>query len=335
MKVLIIGGSGLISQGIVKHLLDGRGADVTMFNRGKREHALPPRVRAIQGDRNDFAAVERGFSDRRFDVVIDMICFTPEQAESDLRAFAGRCGHFLFCSTVCTYGVKVPPNVFVDETFPQDPISNYGRNKLACEQIFLRAHADGKLNTTIIRPSSTYGPGGTLIDNLEFDPVAWDRIARGLPVLCAGDGLGLWVSTHRDDVGALFAHAALNEKTFGQSYNATMDTHRTWRDYYREVATVLGKPAQLLFMPAAWIARHDRKRFNLLEEITQYHGAYSSEKAKRDVPQFRCEIDFRTGAAETLQDIRRRGKWRGGEQDDLYDTMVREALASKIEPCEV
>src|SRR4051812_2593635 len=208
MKVLIIGGTGLISQGIIKHLLEARGADVTMFNRGKREHALSSDVRAIEGDRNDFTAFEQRFSaGQRFDVVIDMICFTPEQADSDIRAFARRCDHFIFCSTVCTYGVKVPPHVFVDETFPQEPISNYGKNKLACERIFLRAHAEKKLNTTIIRPSSTYGPGGTLIDNLEFDPAAWDRIERGLPTLCAGDGLGLWVSTHRDDVGALFAHA--------------------------------------------------------------------------------------------------------------------------------
>jgi nucleoside-diphosphate-sugar epimerase len=228
----------------------------------------------------------------------------------------------------------VSPHVFVDESLPQEPISNYGKNKLTCERIFLRAHAEKKLNTTIIRPSSTYGPGGTLIDNLEFDPAAWDRIERGLPVLCAGDGLGLWVSTHRDDVGALFAHAALNEKTFGQSYNATMDTHRTWCDYYREVAGVLGKPAQVLFMPAAWIVTRDPKRFNLLDEITRYHGAYSSEKAKRDVPQFRCEIDFARGAAETLNDQRRRGKWRDSSNDEVYDMMVRDALASGIATCD-
>ena len=53
-----------------------------------------------------------------------------------MRAFGERCEHFIFCSTVCTYGVKVPPHVLIDETFPQEPISEYGRNKVACEQIF-------------------------------------------------------------------------------------------------------------------------------------------------------------------------------------------------------
>src|SRR5882724_2584396 len=135
MRVLIIGGTGLISRGIVKHLL-ARDAEVTVFNRAQREDTLPAGVKRLTGDRNQFTDFERQFAAARFDVVIDMICFTPEQADSAVRAFRGRCEQFIFCSTVCTYGVKLPPQVLVDESFPQEPISGYGRNKLACEQIF-------------------------------------------------------------------------------------------------------------------------------------------------------------------------------------------------------
>jgi nucleoside-diphosphate-sugar epimerase len=327
MRVLIIGGTGLISTGIVKHLLV-RGAEVTVFNRGQRESTISPKVKQLHGDRSDVAALKAAGT---FDAVIDMICFTPQQAQASLDAFAGRCGHFIFCSTVCTYGVKIPSSVLVDETFPQEPISEYGRNKVACEKMLLEAHAAKRLNVTIIRPSSTYGPGGNLIDNLEFDPVAWDRIERGLPVLCSGDGLGLWVSTHRDDCGKLFAYAAMNPRTFGQSYNATRDRQYTWRDLYREAASALGKPARLLFMPAGWIVAQDPKRFGLLREITQFHGAYSSDKARRDVPEFVCEIDYPQGAAETIADIRRRGKWRSSEGDTLYQGMVDRAIAVGVE----
>jgi nucleoside-diphosphate-sugar epimerase len=175
MKALLIGGTGLISRGIVKHLL-ARGAEITVFNRGLRDVALSPAVRTLVGDRNDFAAFENLFSNSRFDVVIDMICFKPAQAQSDVRAFANRCGHFIFCSTVCTYGVKIPPEVIVDETFPQEPVSAYGINKLACEKIFLAAHDEKKFNATVLRPASTHGPGNPLIDHLEANPVAWDRM---------------------------------------------------------------------------------------------------------------------------------------------------------------
>jgi nucleoside-diphosphate-sugar epimerase len=264
-----------------------------------------------------------------------MIGFTPDDAHSDIRAFAGRCGHFIFCSTVCTYGVKVPPGVLVDETFPQEPISTYGRNKLAAEQVLWEAHASGGMPVTIIRPSHTYGAELALIDNLEPDPVAWDRIEKGLPILCAGDGLGLWVSTHRDDCGKLFAYAAMNPKTFGQSYNATRRTVLTWRDYLQQVAAALGVPARVLFMPADWIVRHDPKRFGLLREITGFHGAYTSAKAERDVPEFRCDIDLIDGARQTLQLRRARDLWRSGSDDALYEAMVSKALARGVEPLEL
>jgi nucleoside-diphosphate-sugar epimerase len=333
MRVLILGGSGLISVGIVKHLLT-RGANVTVFNRGKRAGNQPAGVKHLVGDRND-RSFESFFAGKPFDVVIDMICYTPEQAQADVRAFATRCEHFIFCSTVCTYGVKVPPSVVIDETFPQEPISTYGKNKLACEQIFRRAEDSGKFNVTVIRPSNTYGPGTPLIDNLEMNPVSWDRIERGLPVLCSGGGLGLWTSTHRDDVGKLFAHAALSPTTFGKSYNATRQEVFTWRDYYRDAAAALGKRAKVIFMPASWIVAHDPQRFNLLHEITQYHGAYTSSAARRDVPQFECEVNFLDGAAETLRDARARGAWRSSQDDALYQSMIDQAQSAGVEAVEL
>ena len=324
MQVLIIGGTGLISTGIVKHLL-ARRAEVTLFNRGLRGAELPPGVKVIHGDRNKPEDLQSACDGRHWDVVIDMICFNPEQATSDVRIFGGKCGHFIFCSTVCSYGTQVPPHVFIDENLPQEPDSGYGRNKLLCEGIFLQAHHEKKFNTTIIRPSHTYGPGGTLIDNLEGNPVAWDRIERGLPVLCAGDGLGLWVSTHRDDVGKLFAYASGRPVTYGQAYNATHDRHMTWLKYYEIVAGLLGRPVDLRFLPAGRIGSRDPERFGLLREITAFHGAYDSAKAKKDVPEFTCEISFADGAAEVLADQRRRQAWRCCDKDDVYEELLQQA----------
>lgn len=325
MRVLIVGGTGLISLGIVKHLFN-RGADITMFNRGKRDNPLPENVRQMTGDRNEYDVFERRFSHDHFDVVIDMIAFSPQQARSDVRAFGGRTTHFIFCSTVCSYGVKIPSYAVVDEQFPQEPISEYGKNKLLCEQILLEAHRAGAFKTTIIRPSHTYGEGSPLIDQLEPNPVSWDRMIKGKPVLIAGDGLGLWNSTHRDDVGKLFAYASLNSVAYGKSYNATTQRIFTWRDYYREVAEVLGVEARLVSMPAEWIVSQDPKRFGLLDEITRYHGAYTSALAMNDIPEFRCEVDFKVGAKRTLDDIRHRSALRA--DDDLYDAMVQKALGA-------
>jgi nucleoside-diphosphate-sugar epimerase len=323
MKALLIGGTGLISTGIVKHLR-ARNAEVTMFNRGKRENTLPGDIKIISGDRSDPASLAQ-CNQQKFDAVIDMICFSPDQAKLTIDTFKGRCHQMIFCSTVCTYGVKVPSHVLIDETFPQEPISGYGKNKVACEKLFMQAHARGDFKVTIIRPSHTYGPGSPMIDNLESNSVAWDRIEKGLPVLCAGDGLGLWVSTHRDDCGKLFAHAAMNPKTFGQAYNATRDHIFTWNDYYHQAAKAMGRQVDLLYLPAHVITRADAQRFGLLKEITAFHGAYSSAKAKRDVPEFACEIDFAQGFAQTIEDLRRRKAWRNCDGDQTYEALVAKA----------
>jgi len=324
MKVLIIGGTGLISRGIVKHLLL-RGAKVTMYNRAQRDNPLPAEVELIAGDRSRHAEFEGRFASARFDVVIDMICFRPEEAESDVRAFGGRCEQLQFCSSVAAYGVKISDGVLVDESLKEEPISTYGRGKVACEQVLLRADAERKFRTTILRPSNTYGPGKPLIDQLELDPVAWDRVERGLPILCADSGMTLWQSTHRDDCGKAFAYAALNSKTYGEAYNTTHDRIFTWRDYYREVGAALGKPVELLTMPASWIVQQNPARFSFLRDISRFHGAYSSAKAKRDIPEFRCTIDFSEGAREAIEDLRRRRAFRDSQSDDLYQTMVDEA----------
>jgi nucleoside-diphosphate-sugar epimerase len=326
MKTLILGGTGVISGGIVKHLL-ARGAEVTLYNRGRRPLAPAAQgVRRIRGDRSDPSGFERAFETSRYDVVIDMICFTPEQAASTVRAFGGRCEQLQFCSTVCTYGAKIPPQVLADEQFPQEPVTAYGRDKAACERVFERAAAQGRFRVTIFRPSHTYGPGGPLIDQLEAEGPAWDRIARGLPVLCAGDGLGLWQSTHRDDCGQLFAHAALNPRTYGEAYNATHDEVFTWRDYYRKAAAALGARARLIFAPAGWLVARRPERFGLLREVTRFHGAYSSEKAKAHVPGFRARIDFATGAREMFADLRSRGALCDSRADADYQALVDEAL---------
>ena len=94
MRVLIIGGTGLISTAIVDQLLE-RGDDVTIVNRGVTavRFAGAERVRVLRGDRHDFAAFEQQMRDEtarhRFDAVIDMVAFQPAEAESLLRAFAG------------------------------------------------------------------------------------------------------------------------------------------------------------------------------------------------------------------------------------------------------
>ena len=180
---------------------------------------------------------------------------------------------------------------------------------------------------TVARLGHTYGPGDSMNDQQDNDGLGWDRVHRGLPVFCTGDGLGLWQSTHRDDIAKFFAFAALASKTYGQAFNVMRDEVLTWRDYYREVARALDCQAKLIFVPASWLIAKDADRFSFLAEISQFHAAYSSAKAKAAVPEFRATIGLEAGARATFADMRRRGVWGDSASDTAYQDLVDRALS--------
>jgi nucleoside-diphosphate-sugar epimerase len=330
MRVLVIGGTGVIGTGIV-HALLARGADVTVYSRGLREGSRLAGVTHLTGDRRDAAAFARQFAGIRFDAIVDLLCFSRADVESTVSAFGGTCQQILFCSTVCVYGDKVSPDVLVSEDVTPEPLTAYGRDKLECERLFLEHSRKRGFAITIVRPSHTYGPGGPMLDQLEIDGVAWDRVERGLPVLCSGDALGLWQATHRDDVGKLFAYAALNPRTYGETYNATGDCVLTWREYHRQVAAALGRTARLVLSPAAWLLAQMPDRLSFLRETSRYHGAYTSTKARAHVPEFKATVALGDGARDTVSSLKARGRFRSSADDEDYERTAARAVSMGFE----
>src|SRR5258708_3467933 len=159
MKVLLIGGTGLISTAIVDQLVE-RGDEVTVFNRGVTEWRIPQNVKVLHGDRWKAAEFENQMKPLSFDAVIDMVAFAPENAESILRAFTGRVKHIVVCSTVCVYGGPMTKLPATDDE-PHRPLGEYGKNKSKIQSILLSANGKNNLYTTVLRPSFTTGEGTT------------------------------------------------------------------------------------------------------------------------------------------------------------------------------
>lgn len=301
MKVLIIGGTGLISTGIVKALA-GK-AQITVFNRGTTPRRLAPDVQYVTGDRNQPGTLLKAFgpsSTLTYDAVIDMICFNPQQAMEDIEVFAGRTGHFIFCSTVCAYG-NTQTHIPTTESITPQPHSEYGRNKLACEKLFLEAHAAGRLNLTIFRPSHTFGPGADLINNLGWQPGFITRLRQGRPILVSGDGHGLWQSAFCDDVGVGFAHAIGRPNTWGEIYNIVGREVFTWDQYTQRVAAAIHAPApQLVHVSTDTLLALAPQRYNGLAEIFRHHGVYSIDKIQRDIPEYTNPTSFEDAVRQTV-----------------------------------
>lgn len=329
MRVLIIGGSGLISGAITRQLLQ-QGHEVLHFNRGNRPGF--PGVERVQGDRQDYAGFRAAVDGRRFDAVIDMVCFSQQDAESSIEAFAGRTDHFLFCSTVCVYGVDVPPQVFIDENHPHTPVSDYAKGKAAAEAAFWAAHQNKRLNLTVMRPTRVIGPTSPVRHNTGMIDSTWDRLERGWPILCSGDGLGLFQPVHCDEVATAFVCALGREVTFGQAYNIAHADAVTWRQFYGEAAAALGQAAHLLYAPASWLIAQDPMRFRELAAIFRHHGVYRTDKVRRDIPEFQHRIPLRAGLRAALAAMKTRGEWRLAEGDELLNRLVERVQSLGVEP---
>ena len=176
MKVLIIGGTGNISRGIVAALQKGN-HDVVLFNRGQHVDPPPPDVRVIHGDRQDRDNFETKVGAENWDAVIDMISFNADDASSAIRACQGRVGHFVHCSTVMTYG---PPfsGINLPETAPLQGTSGYGLNKVEADNILLEAFKNDGFPVTIFKPSYTHGPGINLLRQVGGDGSWIDRLRK-------------------------------------------------------------------------------------------------------------------------------------------------------------
>ena len=87
MKICVVGGTGNISQSIVRLLLV-QGHEVSCFNRGHTTK-VSEGARLVQGDRKNREDFEHRMQAEKFDAAIDMLCFNAQDAASSVRAFRG------------------------------------------------------------------------------------------------------------------------------------------------------------------------------------------------------------------------------------------------------
>ncbi|MDX2021919.1 MAG: NAD-dependent epimerase/dehydratase family protein [Deltaproteobacteria bacterium] len=323
MKVLIVGGTGLISTAIT-NTLQQRGIEVTHFNRGKSQVRVPagmPRPQVIVGDRKDFPAFERQMAQAgRFDAVIDMVAYLPEEVESAVRAFRGRVGQYIFCSTVDAY-VKPYVRFPITENHPIGGLTAYGKAKARCEDVLMAAHTR-EFPVTIIRPAMTFGEGGHMIDLFVWNSRFLDRIARGMPIISHGDGQSLWGALYINDIAGPFANAVGNYKAFGRAYHVTADEVQTWDQYFAGCAQAIGVPVpELVHIPTSLLVRALPKAARECAENFQFDNVFDNSAAKEDLG-FRQTVSFVEAVRRTYQWLVENKKLQRNEENPLYDEIL-------------
>ena len=321
MKTLIIGGTGLISTAITRFLLEN-GEDVTLYNRGKSEIRFPGKAKVILGDRKDYPAFENQMKEADyFDCVIDMVGFIPADAGSVIRAFKGRIGQFIFCSTVDVY-IKPGTHLPYREDESRLAISDYGRNKVKCEDLLLEAGTRSDFPVTIIRPAHTYGEGGTIIHTFGWSTTYLDRIRKGKPIVVHGDGSSLWVSCHIDDVARAFIASMGNPRTYGRAYHTTGEEWNSWDQYHQKVAEALNAPPpRLVHIPTDLLYRISPERAGISYLNFQYSYVFDNSAAKTDL-NFSYTIPWVEGVRRTVAWLDQKRRIANSDEDPFDDQLV-------------
>ncbi|MFT4171072.1 MAG: NAD-dependent epimerase/dehydratase family protein [Rhodocyclaceae bacterium] len=321
MKVLILGGTGQISRAIVP-LLQAKQHEVTLFNRGQRT-VPPPGVRVIVGDRADREGFRTRMQAENFDVVIDMIAFTEEDARSTVDTFGGRVAQIIVCSSSSAYArpYRTVPIREDAEVLCDDPSFPYSYNKAQIERYLQALMREQGLPITLIRPSLTFGPGAMGFGVLRQNYGVIDRLRRGKPLVMFGDGLTPWSFTFAPDLAVAFAGAVGNPATYGQHYHATNETPTVWRDLYLEAGRVLGVEPRLFYLPAQVLHRAAPNLCAHLLFEKSYPGLFDNSKIRRDIPEFAPRIGLHEGLATLFTWFEAEAPTIDPEKDALEDRL--------------
>lgn len=303
MKYLFIGGTGLISSAC-SNLAVERGIDLFILNRGvSQKRPAPEGATLLEGDvYHDEKGVADLLKGHHFDAVVDWIAFAPNDIERDLRLFQGSTDQFVFISSASAYQ-KPPQDYIITEKTPlENPFWEYSQNKIACEELLMRAYHQDGFPVTIVRPSLTYGP-----TNIPLAMNSWahpytivDRMKRGQKVIVPGDGTSLWVFTWNEDFAVGFLGLLGNNAAIGEDFQITSDEVLTWNQAYVEVADAIGIEPRLEHISSYLIAAYDEHKFGSLIGDKSNSVVFDNSKIKRFVPEFECVVPFADGVRRAL-----------------------------------
>jgi len=318
MKVLFIGGTGIISSACSKVALE-QGIELYHFNRGK-SHRKVAGALTIKGDIRNIRETRKILTDYTFDVVVNWINFVQEHVAADVDLFKGKVGQYVFISSASAYQKPVRELPITEETPLENPYWQYSRDKIACEEYLLQEYRNSGFPVTIVRPSHTYD--NTLLPT-DWGYTVLDRMKKGKKIIVHGDGTSLWVLTHHKDFAEGFVGLLSRKEAIGQAFHITSDELLSWNRIYELLAEALGVEANFVHVPSDVIARYDERMGASLLGDKAYSVIFDNSKVKKLVPGFNAKIRFEQGVKEIV-------KWYNDNPDRQIVDEKTDALIAKI-----
>jgi len=295
VNVFVTGGTGFVGAHLV-NALRARGDTVTALVRRPAlvgQLGWGPEVRLVRGDLDDEAALREGSAGA--DVVYHVagkiaarnvaeFMATNRDGTANVLEAARDAGarRVLFVSSLAVGGPTTPGHP-IDENRPPMPVTDYGRSKLAAEDL-VRAMP---LAWTIVRPPVVYGE--------------WDRgtlkifqLARRGVVPVFGDGSQELSVIHAEDLARSLIAAATSPAAVGRVYFAAHPTTTTSRELVLAAGRAFGRTPRIVPVPPL-VARGVLWAVGTLAHIAGRATLLSADKGNEYLaPAWTCRSDALT-----------------------------------------
>ncbi len=312
MRILIVGGTGLISSELATHA-HARGDSLTLINRGQSTVATaPPGVDVIHADATNATAMQAALRGKKlrgekFDAVVQFVAFTPEHVAADVETFARLTDQYVLVATGASYRTPERFAPLTEDTPQENLYWEYARLKQQAEQVLRERAPDAGLPWTIVRPAHTYGPSKipAYTGNSRHPWTIVDRMRRGADIVIPGDGTSLWTVTHARDVAAGILGLLGNANALGTAVHITSDEALTWTGLYRAIAHAAGLSdeqfeAQRVYVPSEALVAAAPRQAGSIYGDKMHPAVYDTSRIKALVPGWTATIPFVDGIAEAI-----------------------------------
>jgi len=293
-KALVTGGAGFIGSHLTDALLE-RGYEVHVLDDlsgGFREH-VDPRAYFIQGSITDSKLVKAVFAEGKFDYVFHLAAYAAEGLSHFIKRFNyennligsvnlinAAINHgikcFIFTSSIAVYGRNQVPMSEDMVPVPEDP---YGIAKLAVEQELRVSHEMFGMDYIIFRPHNVYGEQQNIGDRYRnVLGIFMNQIMHGLPMTIFGDGEQTRAFTYIQDIVPVMADAPLKPHARNQVFNIGADNSYTVNDLAKMIASAMGVPMRVEYLPARNEVKHAFSDHKKLQETFGYTAKFSLEE---------------------------------------------------------
>lgn len=298
-KLLILGGTNFIGRRLVEQLIDDPECELTLFNRGKTNHALFPTCRKLTGDRQCAQDLDQLFLES-WDYVVDLSCYFPDSLRTIVNRINSDITKYIFISTCSVYDMDAWKGMLRDEIAPllqcsesdekSTSLDTYGKRKAACESYL----AASNLPYIIFRPALVYGPYDTT-DRLYY----WIHATQANQAFILPEkGERRFSITYVDDLVTCIIQAIKNSVS-NKIYNCISHPSTSISEIVTTSAAILQRESTTVAMDADFLkSEHIAEWFDLPLWLNTDEFTFSNTALRRD---FDFEpMDFTSSMENTI-----------------------------------